>query len=246
MTTLSARTFFCFLLLLAGLVAVADSASVKNGHAAQRKSIAGEDYQNDSSFPSLPVPEKALHYPDPFIAELAHKISDGTADLRERRLWYMISLNYSPFTSGPPKNWRTKALADGNKISLNHRSADVPQVTYTWSHLGPTNYQIAGATDFGQGRSSVVWAHPTNLNFLFAGFADGGLWKTTNGGGNWSPLTDFEATTSIGSLDIQIGSDAANLTDATLYVGTGEGNTSGDSVDGAGVLKSTDGGATWV
>ncbi|HSP07937.1 MAG TPA: putative Ig domain-containing protein, partial [Acidobacteriota bacterium] len=145
-----------------------------------------------------------------------------------------------------PNNWRTKALADGNKISLSHRSADVPQVTYTWSHLGPTNYQIAGATDFGQGRSSVVWAHPTNLNFLFAGFADGGLWKTTNGGGNWSPLTDFEATTSIGSLDIQIGSDAANLTDAILYVGTGEGNTSGDSVDGAGVLKSTDGGGTWV
>lgn len=200
---------------------------------------------NDSSFPSLPVPEKALNYSDPFIAELARKISDGTADLRERRLWYMIALNYSPFTSGPPKNWRSKALAAGEKISP-VRSVDAPQATYTWSHLGPTDYVIAGSSDFGQGRASVIWAHPTNTNFLFAGFADGGLWKTTNGGGLWTPLTDFEITTSIGSLDILIGADTTNLTDATLFVGTGEGNTSGDSVDGAGVLKSTDGGATWI
>lgn len=241
------RVILFLLLLLPYLTSAAEAASEKTKpvpKAAARESIAGEDYGNDSSFPALPVPEKALHYPDPFIAELAHKVSSGTADLRERRLWYMIALNYSPFTSGPSANWRTKALADGARISAGKTSGS-PLATYTWTSLGPLNYNIGG-TDLAQGRSSVVWANPANLNFLFAGFADGGLWKTTNGGGQWSPLTDFEVTTSIGSLDIKIGSDTTNLTDAILYVGTGEGNTSSDSVDGGGVLKSTNGGTTWT
>ena len=53
-------------------------------------------------------------------------------------------------------------------------------------------------------------------------------------------------TTSVGSIDVLVRTDTTNLTDAIVYVGLGEGNTSSESVDGAGVLKSTDGGATWT
>src|SRR5206468_7471418 len=66
--------------------------------------------------------------------------------------------------------------------------------TYSWTSLGPTNYNVGGS-DLAQGRASVLWVHPTNTSFVIAGFADGGVWKTTNGGATWTPLSDFEVTT---------------------------------------------------
>ena len=50
----------------------------------------------------------------------------------------------------------------------------------------------------------------------------------------------------VGSLDVLVRTDTVNLTDAIIYVGLGEGNTASDSVDGGGVLKSVNGGATWT
>jgi len=51
-----------------------------------------------------------------------------------------------------------------------------PLASYAWSPLGPTNYTITGVGDFGQGRATALWVHPTNTNFILAGFADGGVW----------------------------------------------------------------------
>ncbi len=195
--------------------------------------------------------------------------------MRDRRSWYEISLLYAPFETLPPEGWRKSALRAGEAISIDARrraaaaaaarrvaadgdqggatgagAADAqglfsPLATYAWTSLGPTNYNVGG-TDLAQGRASALWVHPTNTNFILAGFADGGVWKTTNGGTNWTPITDFEASTSIGSIDVLIRTDTTNLSDAIIYVGLGEGNTASASVDGAGVLKSVDGGATWT
>src|SRR5207247_2545319 len=63
-------------------------------------------------------PDKATHFKDPSIAALAGRILDGTADLRDRRAWYEISLLYAPFDSLPPAGWRQRALRDGEAISL--------------------------------------------------------------------------------------------------------------------------------
>ena len=59
------------------------------------------------------------------------------------------------------------------------------------------------------------------------------MWKTTNGGTTWTPLTDRQASTAIGSIAL----DPSNP--STIYAGTGEENFSGDSYYGAGILKST-------
>lgn len=204
--------------------------------------------------PAHPVARQALRFQDPAVAELAGKIADGSADMIERRAWHMLALNYAPFTDLPPAHWRQRARADGERISLKSRRSgaapllgeagvpapELPLATYGWSSLGPTNYGN------NQGRATTLWVHPTNPNFIFAGFAGGGVWKTTNGGTNWTPLTDFEASLGVGSMDVLVRADTVNLSDAILYVGTGEGNTSFDTVDGAGVLKSVDGGASWT
>lgn len=220
----------------------------------------GETLDAGSAFPLLSLPERAKQFKDPAVAALAARIQDGTADMRDRRAWHFINLLYTPFESLPPEGWRSEALRAGQAISIEARrraaetaalagddnSTLTPLASYSWASLGPTNYSITGLGDLGQGRASALWVHPTNLNFILAGFADGGVWKTTNGGGTWTPISDFEVSTSVGSIDVLIRTDAVNLTDAIVYVGLGEGNTASASVDGGGVLKSVNGGATWT
>jgi hypothetical protein len=75
-------------------------------------------------------------------------------------------------------------------------------------------------------------------NTVWAGFAAGGVWKSTNGGATWRPVLDNAPSLSIGSL-------AVNPYDHSLWVGTGEANTSSDSYAGTGVLRSGDGGRTF-
>jgi hypothetical protein len=90
------------------------------------------------------------------------------------------------------------------------------------------------------GGSGLVAGRMTALaldgNTLYAGAADGGVWKRQNG--NWTPLTDDAPTLSIGSLAV----DSAH----GLWVGTGEANTSSDSYTGIGVLYKAAGSSNFV
>jgi hypothetical protein len=95
-----------------------------------------------------------------------------------------------------------------------------------WSNSG------GGAGDVA-GRMTALAVDGTTL---YAGAADGGVWKRS--GGTWTPLTDDAPTLSIGALAV----DPSH----GLWVGTGEENTNSDSYAGVGVLYSGDGGATFV
>lgn len=105
-----------------------------------------------------------------------------------------------------------------------------------WEELGPA--PIIGSSAY-TGRVSAVVCSPTDPGRYFISGADGGVWRTTDGGASWTPLTDFMATTSIGAL-------ALDPTDEdVIYAGTGEGNYANHSRYGLGILKSTDGGDSW-
>jgi hypothetical protein len=105
-----------------------------------------------------------------------------------------------------------------------------------WLPVGPRNIN---------GRIRCLAIHPTDGNTLYAGAADGGVWKTVDGGQSWTQLTDDQDSLSIGALAID--PSAPN----TVYAGTGEPLRDSDISDygwaypGIGVLKSTDAGATW-
>ena len=106
-----------------------------------------------------------------------------------------------------------------------------------------SNFSNSGAGDrYVAGRMTSLAASPDGKT-LFAGAADGGVWKSTDNGSTWTPTTDGQGTLSIGALLVVPDSSA----DAgyTLYAGTGEANTSSDSYAGIGVIKSGDAGATW-
>lgn len=113
-----------------------------------------------------------------------------------------------------------------------------------WVQLGPTaipnGQTYGGVRVLVTGRITAIVVDPTNRNTIYLGTAQGGVWKTTDGGRNWLPKTDHEASLAIGALAL----DPANP--QVLYAGTGEGNFSGDSYYGAGVLHSTNGGDTWA
>jgi photosystem II stability/assembly factor-like uncharacterized protein len=78
------------------------------------------------------------------------------------------------------------------------------------------------------------------LVFYF-GATGGGVWKTTDGGGHWEPISDsFFGSGSVGAIAV------APSDPNVLYVGTGESQLRGNVEAGDGVYKSTDAGRTWV
>jgi len=106
-----------------------------------------------------------------------------------------------------------------------------------WAPIGPVGINDGGVDS---GRVMTVAVDPSHTQTVYLGAAGGGVWKTTNGGTNWSPLTSNQASESMGALAI----DPTN--DNVIYAGTGEGDYALDSVTGDGILKSTDAGSTWT
>jgi len=90
------------------------------------------------------------------------------------------------------------------------------------------------------GRIAAIDAVIANPNIIYVGAATGGLWKSTNGGLNWTPVFDDQRVSSIGAVAIyQANPDI-------VWAGTGEGNPRNSASVGAGLYKSMDGGKTWA
>lgn len=109
----------------------------------------------------------------------------------------------------------------------------------TWTNIGPTSGFYFAYSNIS-GRVTTVKYDPVNPSIIYIGAAFGGVWKSTNGGNNFSPISDNEISMSSGSICI----DPSNTN--ILYYGTGEATYSGASYYGRGILKSTNGGSTWT
>ncbi|MBL0177060.1 MAG: hypothetical protein IPP94_17695 [Ignavibacteria bacterium] len=112
-----------------------------------------------------------------------------------------------------------------------------PRVAMSKS-TGLATWVLAGPQNVG-GRITGVAIHPTNPSIAYFTAADGGIWKTTDGGDELLPIADDLPTMAMGAIDI----DPRNPD--IIYVGTGEANGSLDCYPGVGVVKSTNAGATW-
>ncbi|HLG33629.1 MAG TPA: T9SS type A sorting domain-containing protein [Bacteroidia bacterium] len=104
-----------------------------------------------------------------------------------------------------------------------------------WTLMGPISSVPTGGG--GMGRINCVRFNPLNANIVWAGAPSGGLWKSTNGGTNWTTNTDQLAV--IGVTDVAINPQDTSV----MYIATGDGD-AGDTYS-VGVLKSTNSGATW-
>lgn len=93
---------------------------------------------------------------------------------------------------------------------------------------------------FRGGRVVAVAGVPSMPNTYYFGGTGGGVWKTTDGGRNWRPMSDgFFKTGSVGAIAV------ADTDPNVVYVGMGEQALRGNASHGDGVYKSLDGGKTW-
>jgi photosystem II stability/assembly factor-like uncharacterized protein len=98
-----------------------------------------------------------------------------------------------------------------------------------WRQIGP----------FRGGRALAIEGVVGEPDTYYFGAVAGGVWKTTDGGANWTPLFDKAPISSIGAIAV------APSDHNVIYVGTGEAAIRGNTTYGTGVFKSIDGGKTW-
>jgi photosystem II stability/assembly factor-like uncharacterized protein len=167
--------------------------------------------------------------------EESHELEEAIASFSEPRA--------APAETAPAAAWPAAA---------SYVKGVAPVDATPWNELGPYNYftddsrylaqpfsNNGSGAGFNTGRMTAIAALKDGRT-VYAGAADGGVWKSTDAGTNWTPLFDQQETMSIGALAV----DEAGRT-PVVYAGTGEANTSGDSYAGIGILKSADGGKSW-
>ena len=131
---------------------------------------------------------------------------------------------------------RVKALDQIQSAAKAGRLGPMPK-SAGWRPLGPQPLSSFGTEVSGRVADLVV--HPDDDRILYAAAAQGGVWKSTDAGFSWTPLTDGEISLAMGALAID--PTRPNV----IYAGTGEAHLSADSYFGAGLLKSVDGGSSW-
>lgn len=161
--------------------------------------------------------------------------------MRDARDW--VSGNVEDIDS-----WPGEGIRLGN--SVDSRALVTPQLN-VWTPVGPAPLDSTGTTNnayrYGivAGRVSAggLAVDPSNTNVAYAGFVAGGLWKTTNltaATPTWTPLWDDKDYVTQSAGAIEIDPNNSNV----IYVGTGDWAASDQQ--SSGIMKSTDGGATWT
>ncbi|MBP6821885.1 MAG: hypothetical protein KA368_10090, partial [Acidobacteria bacterium] len=145
----------------------------------------------------------------------------------EKRNEYINMLRGLPYPDDIP-NPRVTAI---NQMRL--QEAVRPQAALgAWIPIGPApipNGQTTSVVTAVSGRVTAIDVHPTNPDIVYVGTAQGGLYRSLNGGTTWTPLMD-------NALSLAIGAVTINPSDPTMvFVGTGEANFSADSYFGVGL-----------
>ncbi len=166
-----------------------------------------------------------------------------------RELWDRPSLAGPPARqprwgreAGPPDRW---LLAIGVAVALVVTGAaqNTPQPAggsrYDTQFFSGLRWRNIGRNRGG--RSIGVAGSPSRPFEYYFGATGGGLWKTTDGGTTWRPVTDTALrTSSVGTVAV------SESNPDIVYIGTGETELRGDIIQGDGLYKSTDAGKTWA
>lgn len=150
----------------------------------------------------------------------------------------------------PYKHWARWALfmsartAPGGKLVNVDQAIRKATKTYyqknrsnagNWNFIGPQSISGTNGSAIGIGRVDRIAFHPTDPNILYIGTPSGGLWKSTNGGGSWTPLTDNFPSVSVSGIVV------SHANPNTIYILTGDGDGSGGFQFSAGYRRSSAG-----
>lgn len=162
-------------------------------------------------------------------------------EYERNRLWFIQERAY-PFGSIPTDARRRayEAVLDGQRRRATSRASRtapsaVGQGLYpVWNSIGPAPTQARfSAIGPVSGRIRAVAVSPADPNIILIGSTCGGIWRSTDGGQTFVPVSDDQADLSVGAIAF------APSAPSTVYAAMGQ------EYLGSGVLKSTDAGRTW-
>ncbi len=172
------------------------------------------------------------------IPDNPYEITDSEASGRKaflRQRWFYEQRMYPD--NFIPEDAYGKAVRQKDLLRTS-RGFSMTGLFDTWTSIGPTTGFYFDYSNITSRMTSVKY-DPVNPNIIYAGSANGGVWKSYDAGSTWTAMSDYEASLACGSLAI----DPTNTN--IIYFGTGEATYSVVSYYGRGLLKSTDGGTTW-
>lgn len=147
----------------------------------------------------------------------------------------------------PYKRWEYQALQDMDENGMlptpefyfnelenynayiNENIGEARTTVGAWQPLGPDYWNQTSGWNPGVGRVTSIAVEPANPNHMIVGANTGGVWRSIDGGANWTVLTDNLSTLTVSAL-------AMDPTNTTTYFWGSTGGT---------ILKSTDSGTTW-
>ena len=152
-----------------------------------------------------------------------------------RRKWFLFQRTY-PFDSMPPNGRRDAWNAiQGRGLSTFATAAAID----TWEPIGPHSTISAFPGNWGNtsGRINSIAVSPADPQIILIGASTGGVWRSTDGGNTFGPVSDNH-------VDLTVGSVAFSQSNPSIaYAGMGD---EGNLFLGSGVLKTTDSGASWT
>ncbi|MGB9181591.1 MAG: DUF4214 domain-containing protein [Pyrinomonadaceae bacterium] len=161
---------------------------------------------------------------------------DGDEDVKGRLNWFMFQRTY-PFDSIPVdarrKAWEGRPGKEKGRDGLESAQS-------LWQPIGPKATVSLFFSNYGynSGRINTIAISPADPNLILVGASTGGIWHSTDGGANFTPVSDNQ-------VDLAVGSIAFSKSNPSIvYAGMGDAQTG--RYMGTGFLRSTDGGQTWT
>ncbi|HMS42892.1 MAG TPA: hypothetical protein PKE69_21865, partial [Pyrinomonadaceae bacterium] len=157
---------------------------------------------------------------DPDMPSILTKGKSGFTKEEFRRMREENVGLYRGIVKGEPfdPQSRVRGIREMERQEALLRDSLVPQAA--WTELGPNpipNAQVETApTTSASGRTVAIAVHPTDANIVYVGTAQGGLYRTLDGGTTWTRMMDTALSLAINAIAI-----APSAPD-TIYVGTGE------------------------
>lgn len=154
----------------------------------------------------------------------------------EALAWYLDVRCY-------PNDTFDQELYDMAAKQREEMAREAPVMRATWEFVGPINLKVPNNKQyFGVGplggRINCIAYHPTDSKTYWVGSPTGGLWKTTDDGSTWTPISDQWTYLGVSWIELKPGDPD------TIYVGTGDYHGRRPPYS-FGIRKTTNGGVTW-